>query len=43
MILCIFQAVAKDPKKRVERVYCGHLYHHGCLAKYLKTPPFKGM
>ncbi|XP_052811888.1 uncharacterized protein LOC128239326 [Mya arenaria] len=35
------EAVAKDPKKRVERVYCGHLYHHGCLAKYLKTPPFK--
>ncbi|KAH3724365.1 uncharacterized protein LOC127852309 [Dreissena polymorpha] len=35
------EAVAKDPRKRVERVYCGHLYHHGCLAKYLKTPPFK--
>lgn len=35
------EEVAKDPRKRVERVYCGHLYHHGCLAKYMKTPPFK--
>lgn len=35
------EAVTKDPRKRVERVYCGHLYHHGCLAKYIKTPPFK--
>ncbi|KAL4232939.1 hypothetical protein ACF0H5_007627 [Mactra antiquata] len=35
------EGVTKDPRKRVERVYCGHLYHHGCLAKYMKTPPFK--
>lgn len=24
----------------VERVYCGHLYHFGCLVTYMKTPPF---
>lgn len=35
------EAVTREPRKRVERVYCGHLYHHGCLAKYMKTPPFK--
>lgn len=34
------EAVIRDPKKRLERVYCGHLYHHICLGKYLKTPPF---
>ncbi|XP_029658259.1 uncharacterized protein LOC115232497 [Octopus sinensis] len=28
--------------KQVERVYCGHLYHHSCLATYMKTPPFIG-
>ena len=26
----------------VERVYCGHAYHHDCLILYLKTPPFDG-
>ncbi|KAF0311906.1 hypothetical protein FJT64_017304 [Amphibalanus amphitrite] len=26
----------------VERVYCGHLYHFGCLVQYMKTPPFDG-
>ena len=26
----------------VERVYCGHGYHHDCLILYLKTPPFEG-
>lgn len=36
------EAVTKDPRKRVERVYCGHIYHHICLGKYLKTPPFAG-
>nr|CAB3261955.1 uncharacterized protein LOC100177726 [Phallusia mammillata] len=25
-----------------ERLYCGHLYHHGCLDKFMKTPPFHG-
>lgn len=29
-----------DPRKNVERVYCGHLFHLYCLKKYLKTPPF---
>ncbi|XP_060071641.1 uncharacterized protein LOC132551507 [Ylistrum balloti] len=29
-----------DPRKNVERVYCGHLFHFGCLKRYLKTPPF---
>lgn len=24
----------------VERVYCGHIYHLGCLRKYMKEPPF---
>lgn len=24
----------------VERVYCGHLYHLGCLRKYMREPPF---
>lgn len=23
-----------------ERVYCGHLYHQGCLKKYMREPPF---
>jgi len=26
----------------VERVYCGHAYHHDCLVLYMKTPPFEG-
>jgi len=25
----------------VERVYCGHAYHHDCLILYMKTPPFQ--
>eukprot|EP00088_Acartia_fossae_P015668 TRINITY_DN18621_c0_g1_i1.p1 TRINITY_DN18621_c0_g1~~TRINITY_DN18621_c0_g1_i1.p1 ORF type:complete len:331 (-),score=-0.05 TRINITY_DN18621_c0_g1_i1:241-1233(-) len=25
----------------VERVYCGHGYHHDCLILYMKTPPFQ--
>lgn len=24
----------------VERVYCGHIFHQGCLKKYLQKPPF---
>lgn len=24
----------------VERVYCGHLFHQGCLKQYLSEPPF---
>ncbi|KAK3748436.1 hypothetical protein QZH41_017308 [Actinostola sp. cb2023] len=33
-----------DPKNPlfIERVYCAHLYHYGCLDKYMKTPPFTG-
>jgi len=35
--------VVKDEKheKYVERLYCLHLYHHGCLSVYMKKPPFK--
>ncbi|KAI8505594.1 hypothetical protein Bbelb_167830 [Branchiostoma belcheri] len=49
--LCKERVLPEDPKnvitvdtnmKYVERVYCGHAYHHGCLNKYLKTPPFEG-
>ncbi|KAF7286515.1 hypothetical protein GWI33_004922 [Rhynchophorus ferrugineus] len=29
----------KSPKY-VERVYCGHLFHQGCLLAYMKQPPF---
>lgn len=24
----------------IERVYCGHIYHLGCLKKYMREPPF---
>lgn len=24
----------------IERVYCGHLFHQGCLRRYLQQPPF---
>jgi len=26
----------------VEKVYCGHLFHHKCLDAFMKTPPFDG-
>ncbi|EDV25583.1 uncharacterized protein TRIADDRAFT_23956 [Trichoplax adhaerens] len=26
----------------VERVYCDHLFHYGCLDKHMKKPPFTG-
>ena len=26
----------------MEKVYCGHLFHHKCLDVYMKTPPFDG-
>lgn len=32
----------EDAATSVERVYCGHLYHHNCLDIYIKTPPFTG-
>ncbi|ELU12713.1 hypothetical protein CAPTEDRAFT_129847 [Capitella teleta] len=36
--------IITDPSdaRFVERVYCKHLYHHNCLDKYMKTPPFIG-
>lgn len=24
----------------VERVYCGHTYHQGCLKRFMREPPF---
>lgn len=38
------QEAVKDPTDHqfVERVYCNHLFHYGCLDKYMKTPPFQG-
>lgn len=24
----------------VERIYCGHIYHQGCLKKFMREPPF---
>ncbi|KAL9984109.1 hypothetical protein ACROYT_G006369 [Oculina patagonica] len=38
------QEAVTDPKDHqfVERVYCNHLFHYGCLDKYMKTPPFQG-
>ncbi|CAK8683370.1 uncharacterized protein LOC143450893 [Clavelina lepadiformis] len=48
--LCDDLTLPEDPKeiinnakdaKYAERIYCGHLYHHGCLDKYMKTPPFQ--
>lgn len=39
------QEAVRDPTDHqfVERVYCNHLFHYGCLDKYMKTPPFQGM
>lgn len=35
------QAVTNDAlDKYVERVYCGHLFHQGCLKQYIREPPF---
>ncbi|XP_014666702.1 PREDICTED: uncharacterized protein LOC106808481 [Priapulus caudatus] len=25
-----------------EKVYCGHLFHYGCMDAYMKIPPFQG-
>ncbi|XP_050721074.1 uncharacterized protein LOC127000937 isoform X2 [Eriocheir sinensis] len=47
--VCGKKAFPEDPKDNdpdeyapmnVERVYCGHIYHHKCLDTYIKTPPF---
>ncbi|CAG2238926.1 unnamed protein product [Mytilus edulis] len=31
-----------DKRRRMEKLYCGHLFHFICLYKYIKTPPFTG-
>uniref|UniRef100_A0A1A9ZZQ5 RWD domain-containing protein n=1 Tax=Glossina pallidipes TaxID=7398 RepID=A0A1A9ZZQ5_GLOPL len=47
--VCGLLALPADPKDLetddskdayVERVYCGHLFHQGCLKLYLREPPF---
>jgi len=49
--ICRARLFPPDPSKaihdekaaaHVERVYCGHAYHHDCLILYLKSPPFTG-
>lgn len=49
--ICQKRALPEEPKEAVteptdhqyvERVYCSHLFHYGCLDKYMKTPPFQG-
>jgi len=48
--LCHVRVLPVDPstergtkgKDRVEKVYCGHMFHFLCLNKYMKTPPFAG-
>ncbi|XP_032237726.2 uncharacterized protein LOC116618309 [Nematostella vectensis] len=49
--LCTKPALPPEPKDcvsdpddalYVERVYCAHVFHYGCLDKYMKTPPFTG-
>lgn len=36
--------VERNPKgeKHIERMYCNHLYHQGCVNSYMKQPPFTG-
>ena len=29
-----------EKRRRVERLYCGHYFHWGCLDTFLTTPPF---
>ena len=50
-LVCRQRLFPEDPSKaihneraaaHVERIYCGHAYHHDCLILYLKTPPFDG-
>ncbi|XP_035825482.1 uncharacterized protein LOC101862840 [Aplysia californica] len=48
--LCNERVLPVDPsnesasrgKNRVEKVYCGHLFHFICLNRHMKTPPFTG-
>lgn len=30
----------ENSANHIERVFCGHLFHQGCLLKYMKQPPF---
>ncbi|XP_050303557.1 uncharacterized protein LOC126741227 [Anthonomus grandis grandis] len=30
----------ENSPNHIERVYCGHLFHQGCLLTYMKQPPF---
>lgn len=46
--LCHQQGMPPNPEdcatqmEALDRVYCGHIFHHKCLDKYMKTPPFAG-
>ncbi|XP_067124698.1 uncharacterized protein [Centruroides vittatus] len=49
--LCKKRCFPHDPKDimtevtndlHIERVYCDHLFHNGCLNRFMKTPPFQG-
>lgn len=49
--ICKRKALPEDPKNCIEDeaddnfivwIYCGHIYHTGCLDTYMKTPPFTG-
>ncbi|XP_038065267.1 uncharacterized protein LOC119735578 [Patiria miniata] len=49
--LCHEKAYPKKPEhvvnnpmhgRHIEWMYCGHLFHHGCVDEYMKTPPFTG-
>jgi len=33
---------APDDENGVVWIYCNHIYHFGCMDKYMKTPPFTG-
>lgn len=33
-------SVPRPKPARIVRIYCSHLFHGGCLKKYLETPPF---
>lgn len=33
-------SIPRPKPARIIRLYCSHLFHSGCLAKYLETPPF---
>lgn len=38
-----FQMVSQmKPTDNVVRVYCSHIFHYGCMDKYMNKPPFNG-